>query len=120
MEATLDWQGATPTEAADAFRAFQDELPSHLETAVEELALRIQATAQRLVNVDTGRLRASIDHELERVAEEIVRGSIGSNVAYAPFHEFDYPFLRPAFEEHRADIETRVGQAVEDAWEAVR
>jgi len=119
MDAILNWTGHSPADAVAAFQDFQDVLPEHLEAAAEELALRIEATAKRLVNVDTGRLRASIDHEVERIGEAIVRASIGSNVDYAPLQEFDYPYLRPAIEEHRDTIEKRFGQAIQDAWDEV-
>lgn len=118
MDATLDWQDRTPAESAAMFARFQDELPDRLEAAAEEIVLRIEADAARSVRVDTGRLRASIDHVVERVAEAVIRGSVGSNVEYAPFVEWDYPYLRPAVEANRPFIEDRVTQAVEAAWEA--
>lgn len=63
--------------------------------------LQAEGTAKRLCPVDTGRLRSSINHELERDAEGLV-GKVGTNVEYGPHVEFGtvhtraQPFLRPA------------------------
>lgn len=119
MDATLNWPGASPADHAAALEEFQEVLPEYLESAADEIALRIEADAAREVNVDTGRLRASIDHEVERVATHTVRAAVGSNVEYAPFVEMDYPFLRPVFEANHDLVEQRIGEALEDAWAEV-
>lgn len=119
MDATLDWPEDSPQDHAATLEAFQDALPEHLEAAAEEIALRVQADAAREVNVDTGRLRSSLDHEVERIATHTVKAAIGSDVEYAPFVEMDYPFLRPALEENHDLIEQRIGAAIEDAWAEV-
>jgi phage gpG-like protein len=46
--------------------------------------VRIEATAKRLCPVDTGRLRSSITHALDRDAAGLV-GVVGTDVDYAPF-----------------------------------
>lgn len=120
MDIDLNWDGKEPAEAASDLSDFADALVDQLEAAAEEIGLRIQRTAQRTVNVDTGRLRASIEHEVERIGEAVVAATVGSNVEYAPFHEFDYPYLRPAFEEHRDDIVERFEQAVNEAAEVIQ
>lgn len=117
MEASLEWDGDEPEDLERRFQTFQQILPEHLEEASEELGFRVEATAKRLVNVDTGRLRADIGHEIERIGEHIVRTEIGSNVEYAEPQEIDHPYLRPAIEEHRDTIEERFGEALETAWE---
>jgi phage gpG-like protein len=116
MDATLEWDGETPADRAEMLREFTDVLPERMEAASEEISLRVMRDAQRLVNVDTGRLRASIEQEVERIAEHTVRAVVGSNVEYAPTHEMDYPYLRPAFESNRDFIRERIKQAVDDAW----
>lgn len=64
-------------------------------------SLLIQTAAVRLCPVDTGRLRASITHEIEPTGLHIT-GRVGTNVEYAPFVELgtshgpSQPFLRPA------------------------
>lgn len=120
MEAVFSWADRTPVDAAAMFARFKDELPGELEAAAEEITLRVQADAARNVRVDTGRLRSSIESLVERVGSDVIRGEVGTNVEYAPFVEFDYPFLRPAVEANRPFIEQRVAEAVESAWEAAR
>lgn len=63
--------------------------------------IRVETGAKRLCPVDTGRLRASITHALERDAQGLV-GVVGTDVDYAPYVELGtsrapaQPFLRPA------------------------
>lgn len=68
--------------------------------------LRVEATAKRLCPVDTGRLRASISHEIQTDSHGLI-GVVGSNVEYASFVEFGtsrsraQPYLRPALDAAR-------------------
>jgi hypothetical protein len=121
MSANLDfeWTNGHPEELAAKLDRFGEELIPRLEQAVDELVLRVQATAQRLVRVDTGRLRASIEGVVERLAGDIVEGVVGTNVEYARYVESDYPFLRPAIEAEWPRIRSRTIEAVRSAWEAV-
>ena len=54
-------------------------------------------------NVDTGRLRGSISHEVNKSENAVY---IGTNVEYGPYVELGtrkmrpYPFLKPAIEKH--------------------
>lgn len=62
---------------------------------------RVEATAKRLCPVDTGRLRASITHAIDRDSRGLV-GVVGTDVDYAPYVELGtskapaQPYLRPA------------------------
>jgi HK97 gp10 family phage protein len=64
-------------------------------------ATRIERGAKRTAPVDTGRLRASVTHSLERDFAGLV-AVVGTDVDYAPFVELGtsraaaQPFLRPA------------------------
>jgi HK97 gp10 family phage protein len=68
---------------------------------LQRRALRIEAAAKRLCPVDTGRLRASITHELGRDGQGMF-ALVGTNIDYAIYQEFGtrymaaQPFLRPA------------------------
>lgn len=63
--------------------------------------LRVERAAKQACPVDTGRLRASITHRLERDSQGLY-GLVGTNVNYAPHVEFGTkymrakPYLRPA------------------------
>ena len=106
-------------DAAERLRELDDQVDENLEAAAEEISLRIMADARRNVNVDTGRLRASIDQEVERVTEHTVRAIVGSNVEYAPFQEVIHPFLRPAIRDNADWIRQRIEQALDDAADEV-
>ncbi len=56
-------------------------------------AVTVEGTAKRLCPVDTGRLRASITHALNRDAKGLV-AYIGTNVAYAIFVELGTRYMR--------------------------
>lgn len=63
--------------------------------------IRVESAAIRLCPVDTGRLRSSISHDLDRDGRGLV-GFVGTNVEYAIFVELGtrfmraQPYLRPA------------------------
>lgn len=63
--------------------------------------VRVEARAKRLCPVDTGRLRASITHAVERDAVGLV-GVVGTDVDYGVYVEIGtsragaQPYLRPA------------------------
>ena len=72
-------------------------------------AIDIQGTAKETVNVDTGRLRSSIDmsKNLEGANAEV---EVGSDVEYAAYHEAKYPYLMPAAKEHSSEFSKRIKQ----------
>jgi len=92
----------------------QSDVEKEIDAVAEEIALRIVADARRGVNVDTGRLRASIDFETETEGEFKASIRVGSNVEYAIFQEFDDPYIRPAIEENRETITELIEEAVAD------
>lgn len=115
MDATLEFSGASPEDMMNSLREFDDILDAEMEEAAEEIGLRVISTAARLVAVDTGRLRASIQSEVERVSDHILKVWTGSNVEYAPIQEVRQPYLRPAFQEELPFIEDRIRTAVQNA-----
>tara|TARA_R100001198_G_scaffold85519_1_gene59819 strand:+ start:844 stop:1257 length:414 start_codon:yes stop_codon:yes gene_type:complete len=64
-------------------KELQEKYPDVLDLALDDTADAMSLTAQRLVPVDTGRLRASIN-----VKREYLSKVIGTNVEYAPDVEF--------------------------------
>ena len=120
MEVEMDWDGDPETQA-ERFEHFGDQLPEHLEAAMDEIMQRIKAKAVRNVGVDSGRLQsdlAATEPVVEEAMAGVVTGKYGSGVEYALFHELDNPYLRTAIEETRDFLVERTKQAVEDAWEA--
>lgn len=63
--------------------------------------IKVEGQAKRLCPVDTGRLRASVTHALER-DDQGLYGIVGTDVRYAPYIELGtrymraQPYLRPA------------------------
>ena len=106
-------------DAAERLQELGEQADENLEEAAEEIALRIMADARRSVNVDTGRLRASINQEVERVTEHTVRAIVGSNVEYAPYQEVIHPYLRPAIRDNADWIRQRIEQALDAAADEV-
>lgn len=72
--------------------------------------------------VDTGRLRASITHEVRKEGDQIV-GLVGTNVEYAPHLEFGTnkmaarPFLRPALFNNVPEIKRQIVLGAKKAGE---
>lgn len=63
--------------------------------AVLRLTLLLQARVKtklsgEVLNVKTGRLRRSISRKIEGEGTPVVTGSVGTNVKYAPPHEFGF------------------------------
>jgi hypothetical protein len=82
---------------------YREQAPEALDLAMDDTADAISLAAQRLVPVDTGFLRSSIN-----VRRRPLRKSIGTNADYAERIEFGTPtgtgphggprpYLRPAF-----------------------
>ena len=95
------------------FPQIQVRLPSAGREIAVELAKRIADDAQRLAPVDTGALRNSI-----RVEETRDGAAVGTDLEYAPFVEYGHkgvpphPFLSPAVEAHKRDI-NKLGASLE-------
>jgi HK97 gp10 family phage protein len=95
--------GAVPAVHIDqlAVMALAVRIDGPVALELERAALRVQNRATQLCPVDTGRLRASIDHEMG-VDAEGAYALVGSNVEYAGYVEFGtrfmapQPYLRPA------------------------
>ena len=104
----------TTIEGSVAFknylRKLQDKYPDVLDFALDDTADAMSLTAQRIVPVDTGRLRGSIN-----VKKEYLSKVIGTNVEYAAFVEYGSPegtgpnggpkpYMRPAFENNKKRV----------------
>jgi len=103
-EAALEWNADAITEA--------------LARVVVEVAEAVKDEARRQVPVDTGKLRDAIGVQVDGDTAEVF---VASDVHYAQFVEFGTsrrhatPFMGPAAEVERGNIEGRVEQAVKDA-----
>ena len=96
--------------------------------ALEIIGGKAETYAKKICPVDTGRLRDSITHAYSDDSDHEVILLVGTNVEYAPYVELGHkqqpgrfvpkikkrlkrswvpgkPFLRPAIENHRTEIE---------------
>ena len=81
---------------------------------MEKACLLVEGDAKRMCPVDTGRLRSSLAHEIEKKGNEVI-GRIGTNVVYGVFQEYGSstqsgtPYLRPALEKNKGKIKQILG-----------
>lgn len=102
-----------------------------IEKAVTDSCLIVEADAKRNCPVDTGRLRASLTHNIKRKTSGEWEGKVGTNVEYAPAVEFmkekhpkakprgvgKIPFLFPAFLKNMETINRKIAEAVKQVSE---
>lgn len=113
MDTDFEWvRGSDPPVMQETLGEFIDALGDELEDAIDRLMGDVLQTVQRLVNVDTGRLRESYETEVREAMEAafglVIEGIVESEVEYAPFQEFletGKPHVAPAIEEHRDALE---------------
>lgn len=88
-------------------REIQQILARNLVDALNSIGFYVTGEAKDIVPKDTGRLRASIEHEIE---PDRARVHIGSQVEYADYVEMgtykqrSQPYLRPAAYDHIPEI----------------
>lgn len=105
----VEWYGGS------VIASMKQAIPKALEAA----AIVVTMDAVPRVPVDTGNLRGSITHKVEGA-----EAKVGTNVDYAPHveygtHKMDAkPYLRPAIDAQRANIENILGLTLGKAAEA--
>lgn len=78
-----------------------DEVTDAVHKVITKAVVQGENGAKRRAAVDTGRMRSSITHNVERQGDEVV-GQFGTNVEYSIYVELGtrnmaaQPFLRPA------------------------
>ena len=86
----------------DAYKRYMN---IEVQNALEEVLELITEKAKSLAPVDTGKLRASVQGVVRRMASDIIEGHIEATVEYATLIEFGtenmkaQPFLTPALDE---------------------
>lgn len=98
-------------EGLDSWSKWVDSIPIKVEKKVEKhvatTAYKIEANAKRLVPVDTGHLRRSIQTELDKVLNKSYTAVVGTNIEYAPYIEFGTiqrhpkPYLIPSLDKYK-------------------
>jgi len=81
------------------------EVANTVHQKIEKACLMVESDDKRICPVDTGRLRASLTHEIETAVNEVV-GRVGTDVDYSIFVEYGtsrqsaQPYLRPALKKN--------------------
>lgn len=77
----------------------KDILPTAIEEGLDKAGYIVENDAKEQCGIDTGTLRKSITHDVEK-------GTcyIGSNVEYAPYHHENNPFLEESIQKNLQEI----------------
>lgn len=98
-------------------KTYSKDAHDKVSDAIQHGALSITADAKRIVPVDTGALRNSIQYT--KISD--LEAEVGTNIEYAPHVEFGtikqraQPYLTPATELNILPIITAVKKAVNDS-----
>lgn len=112
--------GRGPSAVVDDLEALEDALDRHLENAMRQAVLLIEADAKVNAPVDTGRLRASIASEVSQRGSKTI-GRVGSNLVYSKFvergtrHMEGQFYLSNAVESNIDEIEELFAEALDNA-----
>ena len=100
-------------------RAFK----SKLSTEQGKVPDAIRDHAKRIVPVDTGKLRASIQsRKLGSLSRGDIRHTVIATAPYASDVEYgtgsrpSKPYMRPAYRAHQAQLSVRLGRSIKDQW----
>ena len=84
------------------FSNFDTELTKVLQAAergMTKAVIKFEADTKLLTHVDTGTLRRSWTHKVEKNGDNII-AAVGSNVEYAPFEDALHPNISQALEDN--------------------
>jgi HK97 gp10 family phage protein len=118
MKLTAKFGGAQ--QIRDSFKYVQNAMAGALEDIAWAGALPIMNRAMELAPVKTGNLRRSIHIETTEKTPTRCVASVGPHVDYAIYLEFGTrfmhprPFMRPAFEETKADAQKAMVDAARE------
>ena len=95
------------TVQSNRLPAVAAKLPAAANIVLERHGREMEATAKRLVPVDTGALRDSIAWEMTgETSGQLVAGQeYAGYVEFGTRHAAAQPYIRPAFEQQRPEIE---------------
>lgn len=94
------------------------EFPKAVEAGLTAVGMLVEGDAKLNCPVDTGALRSDINYKVA-MSEKVVR--IGTAIEYSPYVEYGtrkmtaQPFLRPAADNNRGNIQDCFDSAVNDA-----
>lgn len=95
-----------------------DEIFEEVSDYVEKTAYKIEADAKKNAPVDTGRLRSSIDTDVERDSKSI-KAEIGTDVEYAETIEYGsskqkaQPYMNPSFNKNANKFQDEIKKIID-------
>lgn len=110
-----------PKQLQQKLNAASDEVSKGGRGIIGKIVLAVEGRAKRLAPVKTGTLRRSVT---SRVVSP-TRGQVGSNLEYAPYVEYGtrymeaQPFLEPAIDDSKAEIESALKEFGGGIWRKV-
>lgn len=99
------------------FSNFDTELSKVLQAAergMTKAVIKFQGDTQLLTHVDTGTLRRSWTHKVEKNGDNII-GAVGSNVEYAPFEDALHPNISQALEDNIGNYVDTISREIKKA-----
>ena len=100
-------------ELAERFREMGREIQNESDRQVMQAGLLVGGKAKELVHVDTGRCRASISTQLlPKSMATVVTSATGPQVHYGAALEHNYPYMEPALEQKKEEIQKMFGDMV--------
>ncbi len=116
----------SPTSMRKWKKAFNGLSKSKLNKVIAEntrdVAKLMEAEAKKLVPVDTGRLRASIQaRRLGTVRAGITYSLVAtapyaSDVEYGTGRQRSQPYMRPAYRMYQGQLSKRLGRSIKQQW----
>ena len=83
----------------DHFDSELDKVLQAAERGMTKAVIKFEADTKLLTHVDTGTLRRSWTHKVEKNGDNII-GAVGSNVEYAPYEDALHPNISQALEDN--------------------
>ena len=83
----------------DHFDSELDKVLQAAERGMTKAVIKFEADTKLLTHVDTGTLRRSWTHKVEKNGDNII-GAVGSNVEYAPFEDALHPNISQALDDN--------------------
>ena len=98
----------------DHFDSELDKVLQAAERGMTKAVIKFQGDTQLLTHVDTGTLRRSWTHKVEKNGDNII-GAVGSNVEYAPFEDALHPNISQALEDNIGNYVDTISREIKKA-----
>lgn len=113
VEPRFEWDNKhSIANMQNRLKQIENAVDKGLGDAGEVIGIAITMDAKRIVPVDTGKLRASIDYDVNSPGDMVVEILVGTDVHYSVFVEATQPYLRPAVNNNKSLIRSEIESAL--------